>query len=193
MAEKVCPFWIGYLLSSPVRKLWHNPERILEPYINEGMKVVDLGCAMGFFSLPIAEMVGKDGKVICVDIQKKMISSLEKKAKKAGLLDRIETHICSESSFCLDYLNAEIDFVLAFAVVHEIPEPAVLFSQVCRALKSEGKLLIAEPKGRVSEEQFEISVQTAKEHCFEIIDRPHICSARTALLQKQPYYNGVKK
>jgi ubiquinone/menaquinone biosynthesis C-methylase UbiE len=185
MTEKICPLWVGYLLSNPIRKLWHNPEKILKPYINQGMKTLDIGCATGFFSLPLAKLVGKDGKVICLDIQEKMIRSLEKKTEKAGLFDRIETHVCSESSFCLDNLNGEIDFALAFAVVHEIPDASVLFSQVYRALKSEGKLLIAEPKGRVSEEDFTVSVQTAKEHGFKIIDRPHICSARAVLLQKQ--------
>jgi len=185
MAEKVCPFWVGYLLSSPVRKLWHNPEKILEPYIKQGMRVVDIGCAMGFFSLPLAKLVGLNGKVVCVDIQKKMIRSLEKRAKKADLLERIETRVCSESSFCLDNLGGEIDFALAFAVVHEILEPLVLFSQVYKALKSEGKLLMAEPKGRVSEKDFTISVQIAKGHSFEIVDRPHIWGTRVALLQKQ--------
>jgi len=185
MAEKVCPFWIGYLLSSPIRKLWHNPEKILEPYINQGMKVVDIGCAMGFFSLPLAKMVGQNGKVISVDIQEKMVRSLEKRAQRAGLLDRIETRVCSENSFCLDSFNGEIDFALAFSVVHEIPDPLVFFSEVYRALKFEGKLLMAEPKGRVSEKQFAVSIRTAKGHGFKIIDRPQIRGTRAALLQKQ--------
>ncbi len=185
MAEKVCPFWIGYLLSSPIRKLWHNPEKILEPYINQGMKVVDIGCAMGFFSLPLAKMVGQNGKVISVDIQEKMLRFLEKRARRAGLLDRIETHVCSENSFCLDNFNGEIDFALAFAVVHEIPDPLFFFSEVYRALKSEGKLLMAEPKGRMSEKQFAVSIRIAKGYGFEIIDKPQIRGARAALLQKQ--------
>ena len=148
------------------------------------MKIVDIGCAMGFFSLPLAKIVGENGKVICVDIQEKMIRSLEKRAKKAGLLDRIETHVCSENSFCLENFDGENDFALAFAVVHEIPDPLVFFSEVYRVLKSEGKLLMAEPKGHVSEEQFAASVRTAQGLGFEITDRPYIRSTRAALLQK---------
>ena len=52
MAEDVCPVWVAYLLASPLRKLLQNPERILAPCVHEGMTVVDIGCAMGFFSLP---------------------------------------------------------------------------------------------------------------------------------------------
>ena len=104
-------------------------------------------------------MVGKDGKVICMDIQKKMINSLGKRAKKAGLSDRIETRVCSESSFGLDSFDREIDFALAFAVVHEVSDPPILFSEAYQALKSAGELLIAELKGRVSEKFFVPSIQ----------------------------------
>ncbi len=184
MAERVCPFWIGYLLVNPIRKLLHNPERLLSPYIQPGMKAMDIGCAMGFFSLPMAKLVGPGGKVICVDIQEKMLKSLEKRAEKAGLLERIETCISSENSFCLDNLTEEIDFALAFAVVHEIPQPPVLFSQVYKALKKGGKFLIAEPKGHVSKEQFSGTIQTAEGHGFKIIDKPQIRGTWNVLLQK---------
>ncbi|MBN2375560.1 MAG: class I SAM-dependent methyltransferase [Sedimentisphaerales bacterium] len=184
MAEKVCPFWVGYLLSNPLRKLWHNPEQILEPYVRPGMKVVDIGCAMGFFSLALAKMVGQTGKVMCVDIQKKMISSLEKRAQAAGLLDRIETHVCSKTSFYLDDLHENIDFALAFAVVHELADPSDLFSQMGKALKPQAAVLMAEPRGRVSEKDFEASIQTAQYYSFEDVDRPHIRGVRAVLLRK---------
>jgi ubiquinone/menaquinone biosynthesis C-methylase UbiE len=46
------------------------------------MKVMDFEFAMGFFSLPMAELTGTRGKVLCVDIQKGMLSELEKKPKR---------------------------------------------------------------------------------------------------------------
>jgi len=61
MAEKVYPVWVGYLLASPIRKLFQNLHKILGHYIEKGMKVLDVGCAMGFFSLPLAGMVGPMG------------------------------------------------------------------------------------------------------------------------------------
>jgi ubiquinone/menaquinone biosynthesis C-methylase UbiE len=184
MAEEVCSFWVGYLLSSPIRKLWHNPEKILRPYINQSMRVLDIGCAMGFFSLAMAKMVGRDGRVICVDVQEKMISSLLKRAKSTGVYDRIETRTCTRKSLCIENLREQIDFALAFAVVHEAPDPSSLFSEIYEALKPAGKLLIAEPKGRVSEKDFEASVRTAQGNGFEVVERLHIRSARAVLLQK---------
>lgn len=184
MADHVCPFWVGYLLSSPIRKLWHNPEKILEPYLEQGMKVLDIGCAMGFFSLPMARMVGKSGKVFGIDIQEKIISCLKKRAKKAGLLDRINTHVCSQRSLCLDELDGEIDFALAFAVVHEVPDSSSFFPEIYRLLKPAGRMLMAEPKGRVSAEDFEASVCTAQECGFKVMEKPCIRSARAVVLLK---------
>ena len=72
MACHVCPYWIGYFLINPFRKYIHNPQEILGEYIKPGMKVIDYGCAMGYFSLPMAKMVGESGKVYGFDIQDKM-------------------------------------------------------------------------------------------------------------------------
>ena len=185
MPEKVCPVWIGYLLASPLRKLFENPKKILGPYVEAGMKVLDFGCAMGFFSLPLARMVGANGKVICVDVQEKMIKTLEKRAQKAGLSDRIETHICHRNSLDLDNLVEEIDFALAFAVVHEVPDASPFFSEIYEIIKPTGKLLLAEPKGHVSSKDFEISVSVAQQHGFKVIDNPKIPRGRAVLLGKK--------
>jgi ubiquinone/menaquinone biosynthesis C-methylase UbiE len=185
MAGEVCPFWVGYLLCSPIRRLWHNPEKILSPYIYGGMKALDIGCAMGFFSLPMARMVGPQGKVICIDVQERMIRSLVKRAQRAGLYERIETRVCSKNSLCLEDVGEEIDFALAFAVVHEVPDCSPFFSQVYRTLKPAGILLLAEPKVRISNNDFEESISAAQGKGFGVIGRPYIRSARAVLLQKQ--------
>jgi len=183
--DKVCPVWVGYLLLSPFRKLRQNPKKILAPYINEGMKTLDFGCAMGFFSLPMARMVGSRGKVICVDVQEKMIKKLQKRAKKAGLLNRMETRICYQDSIGLEYLKEEIDFALAFSVVHEVPDAAALFSAINQTLKPGGKLLVAEPDGHVSGQDFEITISVSEHNGFKIIDNPKIGRSRTVLLGKK--------
>jgi ubiquinone/menaquinone biosynthesis C-methylase UbiE len=185
MAEHVCPVWVGYFLSSPVRKLFQNPGKILSPYVNEGMKALDVGCAMGFFSLPLGQIVGPDGKVICVDVQARMIESLEKRARKAGLSDRIETRICGRDSLGLDDLLGQIDFALASAVVHEVPDAGAFFSEIHGALKQSGRFLVTEPKGRVSQKNFEETVSIAEGKGFKVIEKPKVGTSRAALLEKQ--------
>ncbi len=184
MADHVCPIWVGYMLASPIRKVFHNPKKILDPYVKRGMKVLDIGCAMGFFSLPLAERVGREGKVFCIDVQEKMIASLQKRARKAGLSDNIEVRVCPRDSLGLEGLTEQIDFALAAAVVHEVPNAASFFSEIYTAIKPSGSLLVVEPKGHVSQEDFEVSVSKAAQAGFTVINRPRISRSRSVLFGK---------
>jgi len=185
MAEHVCPVWVGYLLASPLRKLFHSPREILGPYVEKGMTVLDVGCAMGFFSLPMAELVGPEGKVICVDLQGKMVKSLDKRARKARLGDRIETNLCRKDTLGLAHLRDAVDFALLVAVVHEVPDPSRLFSEIHSMLKPGGRALVVEPKGHVSSQGFETTVSTAVQNGFAVARRPEIKRSRAALLSKE--------
>ena len=90
MAERVCPWWIGYLLASPLRRwISEKPEQLLAPFVRKGMTVVEPGPGMGFFTIPLARMIGPSGRVIAVDIQPKMLASLDRRATRAGMHDRI--------------------------------------------------------------------------------------------------------
>ena len=184
MAEHVCPVWIGYLLASPLRKLFQNPGKMLSPHVKEGMKVLDVGCAMGFFSLPLAKMVGANGKVICVDIEENMIRLLEKRAQKAGLSGRIQTITCNNDSLGLDDFKGKIDFALAIGIEYEIQGSSKFFSELNQAMKPAGRLLVMQPKWFVSETDFDRTVSAAKHNGFEVTDRPQIKGGMTVLLQK---------
>ena len=185
MTEHVCPVWVGYFLASPVRKLYHNPVKILNPYIKEGMKVMDIGSAMGFFSIPAAKMAGKSGKVVCVDLQKEMLEKLEKRARKAKVFERIELHNCSEKSLMINQYKNQIDFAWAFAVLHEMPDVSNVFNEVNKALKPNSKMLIAEPTGHVTNEAFESTLNAALKNNFKIIGKLEIRGSVSVLLQKK--------
>jgi ubiquinone/menaquinone biosynthesis C-methylase UbiE len=184
MVERVCPVKHGRLLSNPLRKLVQSPRKILAPHIKDNMTVLDVGCAMGFFSLPAAGMVGHKGRVICVDLQQGMIDDLEKRAAKAGLADIIKTRVCRKKSLAIEDLENEIDFAFTFYVVHEVPDPSAFFSELYTVLKHDSKLLVVEPKGHVSAGQFEKTIKQAKEKGFAVAGRPKISFSHTVLLKK---------
>jgi 2-polyprenyl-3-methyl-5-hydroxy-6-metoxy-1,4-benzoquinol methylase len=164
----------------------HDPRIILAPYVKEGMTVLDFGSAMGFFSIPLAQMVGPTGKVVCVDMQEKMLSRLKRRAQKAGVAAQIETRVCTQDSFGLEPLAGTMDFALLFAVVHEVPAREALFAAIASALKPRAILLVAEPQGHVSPENFARTLSVAKEKGFVEAAAPHISHSHAALLQRGP-------
>ena len=174
MAERVCPWWIGYLLVSPVRRLFEKPEEVLAPHLKSGVTAMDVGCGMGYFSLPMARFVGPSGRIVCVDLQERMLRSLRRRASRAGLSDRIETRACSASSLGVQDLEGKVDFALTFAVVHEVPDAAGLLAQIHDVLVPGGRLLIAEPRGHVSKQALEETAAAAEKAGLSIIERPAI-------------------
>jgi ubiquinone/menaquinone biosynthesis C-methylase UbiE len=180
MAEHVCPWWVGYLLVSPIRRWFQDPEKILAPYISKGMTVLDIGPGMGFFTIPAAQMVGDNGIVIAVDLQEKMLKSLVKRAEKAGVAGRIVAKLCEPDSLGVSEL---IDLCLAFNVAHEVPDASALFSQIRAILKPTGRLLLSEPgKWHVSETDFQSTLAKASAAGLKLIAQPEIRRSQSALL-----------
>jgi 2-polyprenyl-3-methyl-5-hydroxy-6-metoxy-1,4-benzoquinol methylase len=182
--QHVCPWWIGYALINPFRKYYHNPDYILKPYVQPGMKAVDFGCAMGYFTLPMARMVGESGRIYAVDIQQKMINSLTKRASKAQLNNIIQP-ILMNGHPVPGELTGNIDFVMLFAVVHEVPSQEELFSNLANMVKPGGKVLFAEPMGHVSLNAFEKSIALSEQCGFELVQKISIKGSRAVVLQKR--------
>lgn len=116
---RVCPIEKAAGLDNKIRRWFQNPRKILSPYIRHGMTVLDMGCGPGFFTIDIAELVGQTGRVIAVDLQDGMLEKLRAKIKGTESERRIVLHQCNESTIGI---IERIDFVLAFYVVHEIPD-----------------------------------------------------------------------
>ena len=184
MVCKVCPWWMGYLLISPLRKLLQNPKKIIAPLVQKGMTVVEIGPGMGFFTLEIAKKVADSGRVIAIDIQPKMLEQLEQRAEKAKLRQWIETRLATSESLGMTDLAEAVDLVFAYAVVHELPDARAFFKAAFGALKQNARLFVAEPGNHVSVEQFNEELQHAQAAGFEVVELGQNRQGFTALLRK---------
>lgn len=178
----VCPWWIGWLLASPLRRLWQDPARILSPYVREGMTVLEPGPGMGFFTLELARRVGPDGLVIAVDVQPQMLAGLRRRTARTGLDGRILTRLASSGSLGVDGLAGAVDFVLAFAMVHELPSAERFFAEIRATLAPGGKVLVAEPRGHVTAPEFEATLAAARRAGLAAEPGPVIARSLTAVL-----------
>jgi ubiquinone/menaquinone biosynthesis C-methylase UbiE len=180
MAAHVCPWWaVPFTINPPFRRLLHDPQKIVGPYVRHGMTVMDVGCGVGWFSIPMAKMVGAEGKVIAVDLQQQMLKMLWRRAEKAGVANRIEMHKCEPHRLGIE---AEADFALVFAMLHEVPDQPRLLDEIHECLKLDGKLLLAEPPLHVSAKTFAKEVSLAKEAGFQRVEQPRIRWSHAALL-----------
>lgn len=184
MAKRVCPWWLGYLLASPIRRLMGDPSKLLEPYVREGMTVLEPGPGMGFFTVPLARMVGPRGRVIAVDIQAKMLAGLKRRLARAGLLERVDARLANAESLGIGDLAGKIDFTLVVAVVHEMPSASRFFAEVAAASKPGASLLLVEPGGHVKEPEFDAELQAAADAGFTLASRPSVRRNRAAVLRK---------
>lgn len=185
MAQHVCPWWAGYLLASPIRRFSQKPEEILRPYVWSGMTVLEPGPGMGFFTLPLAQMIGDSGRVVAVDVQPRMLKTLRRRAAKAGLAPRIETRQALPDSLGVADLAGAVDLVLAFAVVHEMPSAEGFFGEVAAALKPSGRVLFVEPAGHVTYERFAEELGAARSCGLVEIDRLQVKRSQAVLLAKE--------
>ena len=184
MGHRVCPWWLGYFLISPLRRLQVNPARLLSPFIQEGMTVLEPGPGMGFFTIPLARLVGPNGRVVAVDVQPKMIRKLKRRVAKAGLDPRVEARLVPADSMGISDLRRAVEFILAFAVVHEMPSAGHFFAQVSTACRSGARLLLVEPAGHVKDTEFEAELRNAAQAGFKLLELPRIRSSRAALLER---------
>lgn len=139
---------------------------------------------MGFFTLEIARLVGPNGRVIAVDLQSRMLESLRRRARRAGLEDRIETRLARPNHMSLEDLRASVDFVFAMAMLHEVEETASFLAELFMALKQGGRLLVSEPKHHVSQADFAQTLAAAEEAGFRRESNPAIRGSMSALFVK---------
>jgi ubiquinone/menaquinone biosynthesis C-methylase UbiE len=179
--DRVCPWWLAYSFDNPLRRFLHDPQALLGPFVREGMTVADIGCGMGYFSIAMAKMVGDKGAVIAVDLQQEMLDRTRRRAGKAGVASRIRSVLVTENDIGI---KEPVDFVLAFWMVHEVPDIPRFLSQVRSVLKGSGKLLIAEPKMHVPDRKFRETLEYARGAGFQISAAPDIRISRAVVLSK---------
>jgi len=166
--DHVCPWWFAYTFDNPLRRLIHNPEKMLEKFIREGDTVVDIGCGMGFFSIGMAKLVGAKGQVLAVDLQEKMLERVRFRAQQKGFFSRITLHKCSSDKLGV---NEQADFALGFWMVHEVRNKDAFFNEIVTFLKPGTHFLLVEPRMHVTETYFrkitDIAIKAGLKPCSE--------------------------
>lgn len=109
--------------------------------LKPGQAICDMGCGNGFYTLKMAKLVGKKGRVLAVDVQPEMLHMLELRAKER----RIENVEPIAGTLTDPRLPAgEIDMILCVDVYHEFSHPEQMLAAMHKALKPRGRLVLVE-------------------------------------------------
>lgn len=176
--NRVCPVEKAGGLDNSIRKFLQNPAKILKPYISGDMKVLDFGCGPGFFTVEIAKLISDGGTVIAADLQNGMLDKVSAKIKGTELEKKIQLHKCESDSIGI---CDKVDFILAFYVIHEVPDKEKLFKEFKSILKPDGRLLIIEPNFHVKKSNFSEMLDKLNRAGFKIIERPNKFMSRGVL------------
>jgi ubiquinone/menaquinone biosynthesis C-methylase UbiE len=179
--DRVCPMSRAKSLDTRFRRWWQNPDKILCPYIKEGMTVLDVGCGPGFFTIDMAEMVGESGRIIACDLQQGMLDMLRQKIQGTELESRITLQLCMEDSI---NVTKQVEFVLAFYLVHEVPDQQQFFREVGAILSEGGKILVVEPPLHVSKKAFNETIRIAQATGFMPIEKPKLLFSKAVVFVK---------
>ena len=108
--------------------------------IGEGQSVLDFGCGSGTYSIPAAELVGRNGRIYSLDVSRGALEKLSIKAEKEGL-DNIVT-LLSSGNVDIPIENETLNHVLLIDVLQEISDKEALLEEIHRILKPDGLMTV---------------------------------------------------
>jgi ubiquinone/menaquinone biosynthesis C-methylase UbiE len=149
----------GPAFLDPLVRLFDHADRLVEPYVQKGHVVADIGCGWGYCSFVFANLVGPEGKV---DLAQKCIRMIQKKAEKRGY-HNIEAHASTAASMSF-ISDGSVDFVFANGLLCSMAyDRQLAVNEIKRILKPSGKAYLSlgmtPPFGYVNQAEWESIMQ----------------------------------
>ena len=126
------------LISSERFARWNPPVFLARFDLRPGMTILDLGCGPGFWTLPLAELVGPTGLVWAIDASQELLDSLAERKPPPQVRPRKGTLPN------IDLASRSVDFAWIALVFHEVDRPDAVAAETLRVLKPSGRLALLE-------------------------------------------------
>ena len=129
-------------LDNPKRREFLPPYEILKKLgLQEGDIIADIGCGIGYFSIPAADIVGSRGIVYAMDIELEMVEETERRAAENDMAN-IRPIVMAE--YDMKVGGSMISFAFACLVLHEVEDRVRFIREIKRILKDNGRIVIVE-------------------------------------------------
>lgn len=121
-------------------------EKLLQlAHIEDGERILDVGCGTGTLAIAAKRHVGKSGTVYGVDASHEMLARAEKKARKAA----VEVLFRNGLAEALPCEDSFFDVALSTVMLHHLPQKArrLCVAEIRRVLKPGGRVLAVDFEG----------------------------------------------
>lgn len=137
-----CPSSLSFLLENPFMNRVAGAQLLLDRAgIASGMRVLDVGCGPGRITLPAARRVGRNGKVVALDIQPAMLQRVQEKLETQKVTNVRLLHAGAGEG---QTEPETFDRAFLVTVLGEIPDKTAALREIYNALKPGGILSITE-------------------------------------------------
>lgn len=118
------------------RARWNPPRLLALAGLRVGQTALDLGCGPGFWTLPIADIVGAAATVHALDVSEEMLAALIEQDPPLNVRP-VQAELPS-----IPLPDASVDFIWAAFVFHEVEPPVALAIEMRRVLRPSGRIAI---------------------------------------------------
>jgi len=129
-------------LTRDTREQEENPQKLINALqVKPGQQVCDFGCGNGYYSLRLAPLVGKQGRIFAVDIQQEMLDLLEERSKARGVTNVVPVLAAVDAPNLGD---VSLDLVIMVDVYHELSYPSEILKAIYEKMSPTGRIALVE-------------------------------------------------
>ena len=144
---------------------------IAQMNLKQGEAIADFGCGTGYFSIPLAQKIGEEGKVYSLDVVPEKLEAVESQAKTLGLTNLIVQRVNLENKEGSKLKAESIDWVIMKDVLFQNKEKNNMLEEAKRVLKPGGKVLLVEWKTEDTAIGPDQEIRISKEKALELINK----------------------
>ena len=131
-------------MNAPSRDAWQQPKAVIQGLnLQPDAHVVDLGAGGGYFTFPLAEAVGPEGRVYAVDVDEASLKYIDRQAKQRGV-SNLELILASQHDPRLPPTG--VDLIFTFNTYHHLTDRVAYFKSLARYLRPKGRIAIIDYK-----------------------------------------------
>ncbi len=128
--------------------MFSEPAKIIAQLdLQSGSRVAEIGTGSGAYSLAAAKAVGEHGKVFAVEVQKELLSRLEKEVRAQRIFNIDTVWGDAEAVGGTKLADGSCDAAIIANVLFQSPEKAALAREAARITKPRGRVLVVDWSG----------------------------------------------